>query len=81
MQYIQNYKICRIILLTSLFPFSSARSACFIPVIETSILDRNTEWSSLGAFVWDLLLAGILVPPGILNFQGFDMTLEEHCIK
>ena len=28
---------------TSLFPFSNAKRACFIPVTETSILDRSTE--------------------------------------
>ena len=44
-------KIFIFYLLTSLLPFSRAWIACFIPVIETSMLDRSTEWSSCGEFI------------------------------
>ena len=52
---------------TSLFPFSKANRACFIPVTETSILDRSTEWSSFWVLDWDLPCADPLLPAVILN--------------
>ena len=52
---------------TSLFPFSNAKRACFIPVTETSILDRSTEWSSFWVLDWDLLCAVPLLPAVILS--------------
>ena len=52
---------------TSLFPFSKANRACFIPVTETSILDRSTEWSSFWVLDWDLPWAVPLLPAVILN--------------
>ena len=50
-----------------MFPFSKANRACFIPVTETSILDRSTEWSSFWVLDWDLPCAVPLLPAVILN--------------
>ena len=41
--HVQQVYIYVMVKQTSLFPFSKANRACFIPVTETSILDRSTE--------------------------------------